>query len=172
MTTGAAALGTLALKGFASSSTTAQTQPASAPINSNDSKALYEAVKKEGKLVWYAIWFNQDIVNEISAAFSAKYPGIKAEGTRNTAQVIFQKLNQEMQAGIKNVDVFGTTDISQMMELKDQGKLMQYVPAGKENQYALAGFDALTAAGCFHHAALPGWHRLDTAGCTKFRLDQ
>ena len=50
VTTGAA-VGTLALKGFASSSTTAQTQPASAPINSNDSKALYEAAKKEGKLV-------------------------------------------------------------------------------------------------------------------------
>ena len=65
--------------------------------------------------------FNREIVNEISAAFSAKYPGIKAEGTRNVAQVIFQKLNQEMQAGIKNVDVFAST-INQLSKLKKPGK--------------------------------------------------
>ncbi len=111
----------------------AATTTAGIATSAADDPALVEAAKKEGKLVWYTVWFNQDIVNEIGAAFSAKYPGIKFEGTRNVAATIYQKLTQEMQAGIKNVDVFGTTDISQMIELKEQGKLLQYNPAGKEN---------------------------------------
>lgn len=134
VTTGAAALGNVTLKGCIQNPTNiALAQLVPAAINNNDSAALYEEAKKEGKLVWYTVSFTQDIVNEISAAFSAKYPGIKAEGTRNAAQVVFQKLNQQMQAGIKNVDVFSSGDISQLMQLKDQGKLIQYVPAGKEN---------------------------------------
>ncbi len=131
--TAGATVGTVAMNSCAKTLTpTAQTQPGSSVINNNDEAALYEAAKKEGKLVWYTILFNREIVNEITAAFSAKYPGIKAEGTRNVAGVIFQKLNQEMQAGIKNVDVFAST-VNQLIELKDQGKLMPYVPAGQEN---------------------------------------
>ncbi len=104
-----------------------------APAAASDEAALYEAAKKEGKLVWYTVWFNQDIVNAMGEAFSAKYPGIKVEGTRNVAATIYQKLTQEMQAGIKNVDVFGTTDIGQMIDLKTQGKLQPYPSAGKDN---------------------------------------
>lgn len=125
-TTAASAATTAASNGGAATAGTGALSPA-------DEKALYEAAKKEGKFVWYTVWFNQDIVNDIGAAFKAKYPGIEVEGTRNVAATIYQKLTQEMQAGIKNVDVFGTTDIGQIMELKDQGKLVQYNPAGKEN---------------------------------------
>jgi len=103
------------------------------PISPSDEEALYEAAKKEGKLVLYTVFFTQEIVNEIGKAFTAKYPGITFEGTRNAAATLFQKINQEIQAGLRVTDVFGTTDISQMMQLKEQGRLLQYEPLGKAN---------------------------------------
>ncbi len=117
----------------ASGATTAAATTAASTGATTDDPALVDAAKKEGKFVWYTVWFNQDIVNEIGAKFMEKYPGIKVEGTRNVAATIYQKLTQEMQAGIKNVDVFGTTDIGQIVELKTQSKLMNYTPAGKES---------------------------------------
>lgn len=136
---GSSALGAILLKGCqpasdnqASSPTPAQT-PASSPIAAGDETALYEAAKQEGKFVLYTVFFTQEIVDEIGKAFSAKYPGIAFEGTRQTASTLFQKINQEIQSGLKVTDMFGTTDISQMMQLKQQGQLLQYEPLGKEN---------------------------------------
>ena len=136
---GATALGSVVLKGCAQNvgddQTTAgsadnQEQSQTAP---DDEAALYEAAKQEGKLVLYTVFSTQEVVNEIGAAFTAKYPGLTFEGTRNTASTLFQKINQEIQAGLKVTDIFGTTDISQMMQLKEQGQLTQYEPPGKEN---------------------------------------
>lgn len=126
---GATALGAIALKGCAAQPTDTAQQTTIAPTDEN---ALYEAAKKEGKLALYTVFFTQDITNEIGAAFTKKYPGIAFEGTRNTASTIFQKVTQEVQAGLKVTDVFGTTDIGQMMQLKAQNQLLQYESAGKE----------------------------------------
>lgn len=102
-----------------------------ATLPPQDEAALYEAAKKEGKLVYYTVFFNQDVVNEIGAAFMKKYPGIQFEGTRKVAGTLFQQLNQEMQSGVKNCDVFGTTDVGQMLKLKEGQKLLAYEPEGK-----------------------------------------
>ena len=102
-------------------------------ISADDEQALYEAAKQEGKLVWYAVYFNQEIVDEIGKAFTQKYPGINFEGMRNTASNLFQKLNQEAQAGLNIADIYATTDFSQMLQLKEEQKLAQYEPAGTEN---------------------------------------
>jgi len=119
---------------------------------SGDTVALYEAAKKEGKLVWYTVWFNQDVVNDIGTAFSAKYPGLKVEGTRNVAATMYQKLTQEMQAGIKNVDIYGTTDMGQMIELKEQGKLTAYTPEGKDA--IIADYRSLDPENFYHTGSL------------------
>jgi iron(III) transport system substrate-binding protein len=126
---GASAMGAIALKGCTSSPTT--NAEATTPIAATDEAGLYEAARKEGKLVVYSVFFTQDILNEIGAAFTAKYPGITFEGTRNSASDLFQKITQEIQAGLKVTDVFGTTDIGQMMQLKTQNQLLQYEPADK-----------------------------------------
>ena len=102
-------------------------------ISADDEEALYAAAKQEGKLVWYAVYFNQEIVDEIGKAFTNKYPGINFEGTRNTASNLFQKLNQESQVGLKIADIYGTTDFSQILQLKEEQQLLQYKPTGKEN---------------------------------------
>ncbi|MCU0565923.1 MAG: extracellular solute-binding protein [Oculatellaceae cyanobacterium Prado106] len=129
---GISAVGAIALKGCTSpSASTDSPATAVSPIAATDEAALYEAAKKEGRLVVYSVFFTQDILNEIGAAFTAKYPGITFEGTRNTASDLFQKITQEIQAGLKVTDVFGTTDIGQMLELRKQNQLLQFEPADK-----------------------------------------
>lgn len=144
LTTGVIALATVALNSCTSSpSATNQAQsptPALSRVQAvssvNDEATLYKAAKQEGKLVYYTVFFNQNVVNEISAAFTKKYPGVQFEGTRKVAGTLFQQLTQEMQAGVRNCDVFATTDIGQMMQLNQQEKLLPYEPAGKENMRA------------------------------------
>ena len=98
-----------------------------------EEQALYEAAKSEGKLTWYCVYFNQEIVDEIGKAFTAKYPDIEFEGARNTASNLFQKLSIESESGLKIADVYASTDFSQILQLKQEDKLMQYQPAGTEN---------------------------------------
>lgn len=148
------ALSTNLLKGCATSTPEANntsSEPQIA-IPASDEPALYEAAKKEEKLVLYTVFGTQEIVNEIGKAFTTKYPGITFEGTRNTASTLFQKINQETQAGLKVTDIFGTTDISQMMQLKQQENLLQYEPFGKEN--LLENYRNLDADNFFQTGAL------------------
>lgn len=126
---GASAVGAMALKGCTSPAT--NSAETAAPIAATDEAGLYEAARKEGKLVVYSVFFTQDILNEIGEAFTKKYPDITFEGTRNSASDLFQKISQEIQAGLRVTDVFGTTDIGQMMQLKAQNQLLQYEPADK-----------------------------------------
>lgn len=131
-------LGSTMLKGC---STSPSNSSAIAPVGGTalsppDEATLYEAAKKEGKLVYYTVFFNQDVVNEIGTAFMKKYPGIQFEGTRKVAGTLFQQLNQEMQSGVKNCDVFGTTDVGQMLKLKEGQKLLAYEPEGKDQMRA------------------------------------
>jgi iron(III) transport system substrate-binding protein len=111
-----------------------------------DETALYEAAKKEGKLVYYTVFFNQDVVNEIGAAFTKKYPGIQFEGTRKVAGTLFQQLSQEIQSGIKTCDVFGTTDVGQMLKLKGGQKLLTYEPYGVHTSPPRAVFHPMKIA--------------------------
>lgn len=142
LTAGVTALGSVVLKGCKSNPSPTDQAQSPAPVSSgqsvsaNDEAALYKAAQQEGKLVYYMGFFNQSILNEISTAFTKKYPGVQLEGTRKAAGPLFQQITQEMQAGLKNCDVFGTADIGQMMQLNQQGKLLQYEPVGKENMRA------------------------------------
>lgn len=155
---GTTALATTALKGCASSDSASQSGSASSGaiaqpvVDGNNESALYEAAKKEGKLVYYTVFFNQDIVNEIGAAFTKKYPGIQFEGTRKVAGTLFQQLNQELQSGVKNCDVFGTTDMGQMLQLQSEGKLSQYEPIGKDKM--MSEFRNLNAENFYQTGAL------------------
>ncbi|MGK7917587.1 MAG: ABC transporter substrate-binding protein [Prochloraceae cyanobacterium] len=134
---GTAFLSTLALKACSFDSAPEKketdTKSQSEPIDPQDETALYEAAKKEGELVVYMVYFTQEILNEIGAAFTAKYPGIEFKGTRNTASTIFQKLERESMAGLNLADIFATSDVGQMLQYKEEQKLLQYKPAGKDN---------------------------------------
>ncbi|NJR66031.1 MAG: extracellular solute-binding protein [Leptolyngbyaceae cyanobacterium CRU_2_3] len=156
-------MGSIVLKGCTSSQTVSQTSTSPSGASSQaagveDEATLYEAAKKEGKVVMYTPLTTQEILGEVGKAFTAKYPGIDFEGTRLSSQVLFQKVNQELQAGLRIVDVVVSGDISHSMKLKEQGQFIQYTPANKErvmaqyrnldpdNYYHLAGFVPIVLA--------------------------
>jgi iron(III) transport system substrate-binding protein len=97
---------------------------------SDEEQKLYAAAKKEGKVVWWTSHYQLSAAEGVRDAFKAKYPGIDVEFIRQTAQVIFQRLSQNLKAGVKEVDVFASTDESHYLKLKRQNVLAQYTPLG------------------------------------------
>ena len=95
-----------------------------------DPAALLDAAKKEGTVSWYTGYYAQEVVDAVGKAFSEKYPGVKVEAVRNASQVVWQKLQQEQQAGLKVCDVFSSTDPSHFLQLKDDKRLIAYKPNG------------------------------------------
>src|SRR5690606_24871960 len=81
-------------------------------------ETLYEAAKKEGELTWYIVYLPSEDAENVGRAFTARYPGVKVNVVRTTAQVAFQRLNQDLQAGTANCDVFSSTDIAHYLDLK------------------------------------------------------
>src|SRR2546425_6825110 len=66
--------------------------------------ARLEAAKKEGKVVWYTSLVLPS-AERVAKLFEAAYPGVKVEVHRTGSQRILQRVMQELQANIKNVDV-------------------------------------------------------------------
>src|SRR5262245_12780006 len=93
--------------------------------------ARVEAARKEGKVVWYTS-LALSSAEKVAKLFEAAYPGIKVEVQRTGSQRILQRVMQELQANIKNVDVIHTSDAGHYVLLKDKKLLMKYTPAGVE----------------------------------------
>ena len=102
--------------------------PALAQEMAPHEKELYEAAKKEGEITWYGSQLGAEASEAVAAAFTARYPGVKVNVNRSTAQVAFQRLSQDMRAGVAQMDVLSSTDMSHATILKADGKLMQYRP--------------------------------------------
>ncbi|MDB5819496.1 MAG: extracellular solute-binding protein family 1, partial [Rhizobacter sp.] len=90
--------------------------------------SLYEAAKKEGEVTWYIVSLPSEDADILSKAFTERYPGVKVNVVRTTAQVAFQRLNQDIRASSANCDVFASTDIAHYVDLKQRKLLMQYKP--------------------------------------------
>ncbi len=101
--------------------TLAQAQPALA--------ALHEAAKKEGELTWYTVPQTSEVAERMGRSFTTRYPGIKVNVVRTTAQVAFQRLNQDLKAATANCDVFTSTDLAHYVDLKGRNLLMKHTPA-------------------------------------------
>jgi iron(III) transport system substrate-binding protein len=97
---------------------------------------LYEAAKSEGELTWYVVPYGSETAEKIGAAFTTKYPGIKVNVARTTAQVAFQRLNLDIDSGVANCDVFTTSVMAHAVNLKERGLLTHYSPIGKDNAFA------------------------------------
>jgi iron(III) transport system substrate-binding protein len=96
-------------------------------------KALYEAAKKEKEFTVYTAHYSTEEAASLCSAFEKKYPGVKCNFVRTTAQVAFQRLQQDMQSKQAVATVFSSTDVSHYPELKKSGALMQYQPHNLEN---------------------------------------
>lgn len=90
--------------------------------------ALYDSAKKEGELTWYTVPQTSEVAEKMGRAFSARYPGVKVNVVRTTAQVAFQRLNQDLKAGTPNCDVFTSTDLAHYVDLKGRNLLLKYLP--------------------------------------------
>ena len=99
------------------------------PIPAQD--ARLEAAKKEGKVVWYTS-LALPSAERLAKLFETAHPGIKVEVHRTGSQRVIQRVMQELQAGIKNVDVIHTSDAGHFVFLKNKQLLAQYTPAGVE----------------------------------------
>ncbi len=90
-----------------------------------------EAAKKEGKVVWYTS-LALPSAEKVAKLFEAAYPPIKVEVHRTGSQRILQRVMQELQANIKNVDVVHTSDAGHFELLKDKKLLAKHTPKGVE----------------------------------------
>jgi iron(III) transport system substrate-binding protein len=90
-----------------------------------------EAAKKEGQVVWYTSLVLPS-AERVAKLFETAYPGIKVEVHRTGSQRILQRVMQELQANIKNVDVIHTSDAGHYVLLKEKKLLAKYTPAGVE----------------------------------------
>lgn len=99
----------------------AQTMPA-------HERDLYEAARKEGEVTWYSGQIQAEPGEAVGRAFSEAYPGIKVNVVRSTSQVAYQRLSQDMQAGVAQCDFFSSTDYGHYLFLKREGKLLPYRP--------------------------------------------
>lgn len=97
------------------------------PVEADVSK-LYDAAKKEGTVTWWTAHYEQSAAEKMRDAFKAKYPGIEVQLLRQTAQVINQRLQQDLKAGVNEVDVFASTDEAHYPPLKKAGALATYQP--------------------------------------------
>ena len=95
-----------------------------------DAKVV-EAAKKEGKVVWYTSLVLTS-AEKVAKQFEAAYPGVKCEVHRTGSERILQRVMQELQANIKNVDVVHTSDAGHFVLFKDKKLLTKYTPAGVE----------------------------------------
>jgi iron(III) transport system substrate-binding protein len=88
---------------------------------------MVAAAEKEGKVVWY-VSVDVKVAEGVAKLFRAEYPKIPIEVERAGSERVFQRLNQEYQSNIKNVDVVNSSDASHFLFWKQQGWLAKHTP--------------------------------------------
>ncbi len=101
-------------------------------------KQLYEAAKKEGEVTWYSGQLSAEPGEAVGKAFSARYPGLKANVIRSTSQVAFQRLSQDFRARTVQCDIFSSTDSGHYVFLKKEGLLTKYRPKNADGMIEAA----------------------------------
>jgi iron(III) transport system substrate-binding protein len=100
---------------------------ASTAMAQETTPAMVAAAEKEGKVVWYNS-VDVKVAEAIKKAFNEKYPKIEVDVERTGSERVLQRVNQEMMAGIKNVDVVNSSDASHFLFWKQQHWLAAHTP--------------------------------------------
>src|SRR5256885_5064251 len=90
--------------------------------------ALHEAAKKEKEFTWYTAHYDSETAVAVCNGFEKKYPGVKCNHVRTTAQVAYQRLAQDQKAGLAIASVISSTDLSHFPHMKKDGWLARYRP--------------------------------------------
>ena len=116
---------------------------------SDAEKKLYEAAKANNESVtWYISHYSSETTDALGRAFQEKYPGIKVNVIRTTAQVAFQRLSQDMKSKVNQCDVFSSTDLGHYSFLKSRSLLDKYIPESASK--IVDAFKAVDPDGYFH----------------------
>ena len=89
--------------------------------------AMVAAAEKEGKVVWYTA-VDVKVAETIAKMFREQYPKIQLDVERSGSERVFQRVNQEYQANIKNVDIVNSSDASHFLFWKQQKWLAAHTP--------------------------------------------
>src|SRR5438034_792576 len=100
---------------------------ASVAIGQETTPAMVAAAAKEGKFVWYTA-VDVKVAEGVAKAFRAEYPNIELDVERAGSERVFQRISQELQSGIKNVDVVNSSDASHFLSWKQQKLLARHTP--------------------------------------------
>lgn len=97
-------------------------------VKSQTPQELYEAAKKEGKLVVYS---PSARANDAKKTFEKQYPGITVEVFKLKSDELMDKLMREQDAGLNNADVIITKEVSGAVgeEMVKPGRVYKYLPA-------------------------------------------
>ena len=117
-------MSSLRMRSFAAAMTFALAAPAFAQ---ETTPSLLAAAEKEGKLTWYTA-VDVKVAEALAKAFKAAYPKIDVEVERSGSERVFQRVNQEYQSNIKNVDVVNSSDASHFIFWKQQKWLAPHTP--------------------------------------------
>ncbi len=107
---------------------------AAAPPATAITPALFEAAKKEGKVVWYTS-VDLPLAERISKSFEAKFPGVACRVERTGAERVFQRIDQEYGSNIHAVDVVNSSDAAHLIVWKSKGWLAGFVPEDVARHY-------------------------------------
>ena len=91
-------------------------------------QTLYDAARRERELTWYSGQIQAETGEAVGKAFTQRFPGIKVNVVRSTSQVAYQRLSQDMQAGVALCDIFSSTDYGHYNVLKREKSLLPYRP--------------------------------------------
>ena len=89
--------------------------------------AMLAAAEKEGKVVWYTA-VDVKVAEAVAKVFRAQYPRIELEVERSGSERVFQRITQEFQSNIHNVDVVNSSDASHFLLWKQQNLLAKHTP--------------------------------------------
>ncbi len=121
-----------------------------APAARADMKALEEAAKKEGEITWYVAHYTSEGAEDLGRGFTEMY-GVKVNVVRTTAQVAYQRLQQDIKNNQTNCDVFSSTDLGHYVRLTAEGRFEKYTP--ELSSKILPVFQNLDPAGFYHTTA-------------------
>ena len=105
-----------------------------APAPEAITSQLIEAAQKEGKLNFYTA-MDLPVAEKLAKAFEAKYPGIGVRVERSGSERVFQRIAQEMDSKIRNVDIVNTSDAAHVIYWKRNGWLAPFVPEDVANHW-------------------------------------
>ncbi len=98
-----------------------------AATHADDDRALYEAAKAEGQVVWYTTLIINVGVRPLVAAFQKKYPGIDVHYSRADSAPTAVKVLNEAKAGKPQADLVDGTDV--LPSLVRAGLMAKFLPA-------------------------------------------